>query len=80
MSTNPLDVVIEELRAAVEENTTIGQSAVTLIEGIPALIQAAVDQATSAGATPAQLQAIKDLKVKMTAETEAFKEALEANT
>lgn len=77
---NPLDVAIEELRVEIEEDSTIIDGAVTFINGVPALIQAAVDEALAQGATPAQLQAITDLKTKISDKADALKAAIEAGT
>lgn len=53
------------LQTDVANETTVITGAVTLINGIPALIAAAVAAAQAAGATPAQLQAFDDLSTTL---------------
>ena len=77
---NNIDQIITDLTADVEAQKTVVASAVTYIKGVPALIQAAIDNATSAGATPAQMQAFNDLKASMETETADLQAALTANT
>ena len=57
-----LDEQVAALAVEVTNGTTVKNSVVTLIQGIPALIAAAIAKALAAGATPAQLQAISDLQ------------------
>lgn len=64
-----LDDQITVLTKEVADDTTVVGSAVTALNGIPALIKTAVDQALAAGATPAQLQAFTDLGNTLTANT-----------
>lgn len=63
MSTNltSLQDAITELQADVAAENTVVDGAVTLIEGIPALIAAAVAEAQASGATPEQLAAFGTL-------------------
>jgi hypothetical protein len=75
-----LDQAIASLQAQVTQETTVNQSAVTLLNGIPALIQAAVSQAQAAGATPAQLQALTDLGTTIASNTSGLSAAVTANT
>ncbi len=75
-----LDDKITELQAAVEQETTVEQSAITLIKGIPALIADAVAKAQAAGATDAQLQALTDLQSKITSSATDLGTAVTANT
>lgn len=56
-----LDEAIAALQTDVANESTVVDGAVTLIEGIPALIQAAVTAALAAGATPAQLASFNAL-------------------
>lgn len=77
MSTTPLDVALDALVKEVAEEETIVDSAIAFIEGVPALIQSAVDAAMAAGATAAQLQVITDLKAKLDLKGEALKAALQ---
>ena len=52
--------VLDDLAAQVAANTAVEQSAVTLIDGIAARIQAAVDAAIAGGATADQLKPVSD--------------------
>ena len=60
---NLLDTQITALQTAVANETTVEQSAITLIDGIPKLIGDAVAEATAAGATPAELRVAYDAAV-----------------
>lgn len=62
--------VLENLRAAVAAETTVNQSAVTLLNAIPGLILAA-------GTDPAALQALAD---SITVNTTSLAAAVTANT
>jgi hypothetical protein len=75
-----LDDALTALTAKVTAEDTVIDSAVTLIQGIPALISAAVTAALAQGATPAQLQAITDLGTTITAKSDALAAAVTANT
>jgi hypothetical protein len=74
------DDLIEALRVSVENATTVTDSAVAYITGVPALIQAAIDEAVAAGATPEQTAAFDDLKMRLDAEIGDLQAALVANT
>ena len=80
MSTNPLDVALAELETEVTEEETVVDSAIAYIQGVPGLIQAAIDAATNAGATAQQLAKIVELKTKLDAKGAALQAALTANT
>lgn len=71
---------IQALTAEVAQETTVEQSAIELISGIPGLIAAAIAQAQAAGATPAQLQAITDAVSQITASSTSLAAAVTANT
>jgi hypothetical protein len=75
-----LDDQIAALQTAVANETSVDQSAITLLNGIPALIQAAVTQAQAAGATPAQLKALTDLGTTIGANATGLAAAVTANT
>jgi hypothetical protein len=77
---NQLDAEIADLQAKVEAETGVTQSAVTLLNGIPALIATAVAQAQAAGATDAQLAAMKALGNTIAQNTGGLAGAVEANT
>lgn len=81
MSTaNSLDTAIAALQADVTQETTVNQSAITLLNGIPALIATAVADAQAAGATPAELASITALGMAITANTTNLAAAVTANT
>lgn len=61
---------LDDLQAAVTQEDTVIDSAITLIQGIPALIAAA-------GVDPAKLQA---LQADITAKSQALAQAVAANT
>lgn len=75
-----LQTAIDQLRADVTQQTTVTQSAVTLIGGIPALIADAISHAQGAGATPEQLTALQDLHDQISAESASLAAAVSANT
>jgi hypothetical protein len=75
-----LDEKIAALQAAVAQETTVEQSAATLIQGIPGMIADAAAKAQAAGATPAQLQALADLGVSIGASSGQLASAVQANT
>jgi hypothetical protein len=75
-----LDQQIADLAAEVTNATTVKDSVLTLIQGIPALIAAAVAKATAAGATPAQLQAISDLQATLASNDTVMAAAVVAGT
>lgn len=75
-----LQTSIDGLTAKVQAQTAVDASAVTLIQGIPQLIAAAVAAATAAGATSAQLQAITDLGTQLDAASGPLAAAVTANT
>ena len=75
-----LDDQLTQLQADVTAENTVIDSAVTLLNGIPAMIAAAVATATAAGATPAELQAVTDLGTAIAAKTAVLSAAVAANT
>lgn len=75
-----LDDAITQLQSDVAAETAVNQSAITLINGIPALVQTAVQQALAAGATPAQLQAFNDLDAALKSQATGLAAAVTANT
>lgn len=75
-----LDDKLAALQAEVTRNTTVEKSALALLQGIPALITAAVNAALAAGATPAQLQAITDLSTSLATNDDELAAAVAANT
>lgn len=75
-----LDDAITALQAEVANDTTVIQSADTLINGIAAQITAAVNAALAAGATPAQLTALSTLTSTLVANDTSLANAVAANT
>lgn len=72
--------IIDQLTAEVERAKTIEASAITLINGIAARIDAAVQQALQGGATAQELQPLTDLSTSLKAEDDALAAAVQANT
>jgi hypothetical protein len=75
-----LDDKIAALQTAVSAETTVEQSAITLLNGIPAMIDAAVANAQTQGATAQQLQAIQDVATAITDNAAKLGAAVTANT
>ena len=75
-----MDDDITALQASVASENTVIASAVTLMNGISAQITGAVNAALAAGATPAQLQAMTDLKTAVDTNQAALAAAVTANT
>lgn len=77
MANPKIDAVLVALTKEVSENTTVIDSAVAYIQGVPALIQAAVD---AADLTPAQQALFDDLSAQLDAKEQALIAAMTANT
>jgi len=75
-----LDDDIAALTTAVSDENTVIDSAIALINGIQAQIQAAVQAALAQGATPEELQAITDAVNSIGAKKQALADAVAANT
>jgi hypothetical protein len=71
---------LEKLRAEVERNKAVDQSAIALLNGIVARIEAAVAAALAGGATSAQVAEMKALATSLGEDTNALAAAVEANT
>jgi hypothetical protein len=76
---DPLSQAVEDLTAAVEAESTIIDSAITYIQSVPALIDAAVAADVNNGALPQNLTAISGLATKLRAEAANVQAALTAN-
>lgn len=74
-----LDDELTQLAAQVEATKGVEASAVAAFSAIPAKIQAAIDAALAAGATPAELQQITDLQSGLKASADALAAAVAAN-
>ncbi len=71
--------VIDDLIDEITEVEGVVDSAVVYIEGVPALIKAAVDAAISNGATAEELAPVSALGAELKAKGAALKSAIEAN-
>jgi hypothetical protein len=79
-TTDSLSSDIASLQAAVANEVTVEQSAITLINGIPGMIASAVAAAQAAGATPDQLTALANLQSQISSSATALAAAVTANT
>ena len=75
-----LDEAIANLQAQVTAETNETVAAVKLINGVPQMINDAVQQALAAGATPAQLQAITDASNTLAANAQGLYQPTERLT
>lgn len=75
-----LDDKITELTNEVANDTTVIQSAITLINGFAQRLAEAIAAALAAGASEAQLQSLTDLKTGLAANDQALADAVAANT
>lgn len=71
---------LSNLTATVTSEVGVENSAIALINGIPALIQAAVAAAAGAGATPEQLAAFGTLNSQIQASSTALAAAVTAQS
>lgn len=71
---------LDALAAQVTATTDVEDSAIALINGIAARIQAAVDAAIAGGATAADLAPVTDEIALLKAKTDALSAAVAANT
>lgn len=72
--------VLEQLQAEVANDVTVMGSATTLINGIAARIQAAIDAALANGATAEELAPVTDEVAALNAGATALSAAITANT
>ena len=75
-----LDAAITRLTTDVSGLTDVVTSAATLLDGLSAELQKALDEARAAGATPDQLQAIADVDSRITSQRDALAQAVARNT
>lgn len=75
--TNP---VLSDLQAAVNRNTDVIASAVTLINGIASRIQTAIDAALANGATAEELAPVTAEVAALNSNADALAAAVQANT
>jgi len=71
---------LDALRAGVERIETAEAAVAAFVAGVPALIQAAVDAAIAAGATPAELASFDELNARLTADADKITSDVMANT
>jgi len=71
--------VLEDLRAQVETTNGVIASAVAVLNGIAARIQAAVDAALANGATAEELAPVTAEVASLTASTQGLADAVAAN-
>ena len=72
--------VIDDLVAATAAADTVFDSAVTFINGVPALINDAVQKAIAGGATAAELAPVSQVATDITNKAQAIQAAIVANT
>lgn len=77
---NVLDTKLSALEDAVAAETSVTQSAVTLITGLAEQLQTAIDDAKNSGATDVQLAALDSLAAKIVVSSAALSDAIAANT
>lgn len=80
MATKTAQQQIDDLTSKITKATTVETSAKTLIDGIQALITAAVAAAIANGATADQLQPVSDLADILDTESDALQASVTANT
>lgn len=68
---------LADLQARVTAQTSVNQSAVTLLQGLSALLQTAI---SNAGLTPDQASAFDQVKAQMDSNSSALSAAVVANT
>lgn len=71
---------LDALAAQVTQNTSVEASALAVINGIAARIQAAVDAAIAGGASAADLAPVTDEIAALKASSDALSAAVQANT
>lgn len=74
------NATLDQLAAQVTATTDVEDSAIALINGIAARIQAAVDAAIAGGASAADLAPVTDEIAALKAKTDALAQAVQANT
>jgi hypothetical protein len=75
-----LDDAISALQTEVANQTTVDNSAVTLLQGLSTQLAAALAAAANAGATPAQLAELTALQTALAANDTTLGAAVTANT
>lgn len=75
-----IDDDVADLVAAVQQETTVDQSIITVVNGIPDIVQTAVNAALQAGAQPQTLTALRDAITAIKANAQQISNAVTANT
>lgn len=75
-----MSVELDALTAQVKKNTDVEKSALALIQGFNAKLDAAIAAALAQGATPEVLQALTDLSAEIKAGDDELAAAVLANT
>lgn len=75
-----LTAEISALQSDVVAETSVNQSAVTLLQGLSSQLKTALAQAQAAGATPAQLSALNTVSTSLQSNTASLAAAVAANT
>lgn len=70
--------ILDQLKQQVQQTTGVEQSAITLINGIQAQIDQAVQAAMENGATAEELQPVSDLSNAMSDQTNQLAAAIQA--
>lgn len=76
----PMPADLQPLIDEITRANTVIDGAVLYIKGIPALIQAKIDEALANGATAAQLAPLTDLGVELKVKADALEAALKEGT
>lgn len=77
---NNIDDALTALTETVTRQKTVLDSATAMIEGLPALIEAAKEEGRASGMSPGQLEIFNTLKTAIETETAELEAALTANT
>jgi hypothetical protein len=72
--------VIDQVITDMTNATTVEDSAIAFINGVPQMIADAVAKAIENGATAEQLQPVSDVGTQLQAKSDALQAALTANT
>ncbi len=80
MSANQLDTLLATATSDAEKSANVVDSAIIIINGIQAGIDAAVMAALAAGATPVELKSVTDLNTSIEAKIAELSTAVAAHT
>lgn len=71
---------LTDLITEVNRTTTLDDSILAFLQGVPGLIQTAVDAAVANGASEAELEPLVQLKADLSSKNDAITAAMSANT